>query len=170
MQFAIKTAMQCVYGVRVFLSFLVIHLASMGFPAPGWPCGHAVCMVCTRGLVGAVTIVDKMAAKIDFTEQIGAGTFATQWVYQKDFINLRVEDDEAGRDGGRWWKMVLFFQYLELLCIFCILCFNNKCFFPWILVQGAVRSCLLQQSFFLALRIFFCLVVPTFARSRRGFW
>eukprot|EP00434_Breviolum_minutum_P034359 symbB.v1.2.030408.t1/scaffold3422.1/size57166/4 len=47
-----------------------------------------------RGLVGAVTIVDKMAAKIDFTEQIGAGTFATQWVYQKDFINLRVEDDE----------------------------------------------------------------------------
>ena len=59
-------------------------------------------MVCMRGLVGTVTIVDKIAAKIDFIGQSGAGTFATQWVYQKDFINLRVEDDEAGRT---WWNL-----------------------------------------------------------------
>ena len=102
-------------------------------------------MVCMRGLVGTVTIVDKIAAKIDFIGQSGAGTFATQWVYQKDFINLRVEDDEAGR---RWWNLSI------LSCIFCILCFSNKCF-SWILAQGIVRSCLLQQSFFLALRFFF---------------
>lgn len=162
MQFAIKTAMQCVYGVRVFLSFLVIHLASMGFPAPGWPCGHAVCMVCTRGLVGAVTIVDKMAAKIDFTEQIGAGTFATQWVYQKDFINLRVEDDEAGRDGRRWWKMVLFFQYLELLCIFCIQCFNNKCFFSMDSCTGGSAVLFVAAVIFSCPAYFFLFGCPDF--------
>lgn len=41
-------------------------------------------------------MIDKMDAKIDFREQnTSAGTFASQWVYQKDFIKLKVEEDEA---------------------------------------------------------------------------
>ena len=41
-------------------------------------------------------MMDKMDAKIDFREQnTSAGTFASQWVYQKDFIKLKVEEDEA---------------------------------------------------------------------------
>lgn len=70
-------------------------------------------------------------------------------------------------DGGRW---CCFFSILSCFASFASCASTTSVFFPWILVQGAVRSCLLQQSFFLALRIFFCLVVPTFARSRRGFW
>ena len=34
-----------------------------------------------------------MDAKIDFEQNSSAGTFASQWVYQKDFIKLKVEDE-----------------------------------------------------------------------------
>ncbi|CAK9028368.1 Chaperone protein DnaJ [Durusdinium trenchii] len=48
-------------------------------------------------LVGKVMMIDQMDAKIDFREQnTSAGTFAAQWVYQKDFVKLKVEEDEEG--------------------------------------------------------------------------
>ncbi|CAK9028621.1 Peptidylprolyl isomerase [Durusdinium trenchii] len=50
-----------------------------------------------QGLVGKVMMIDQMDAKIDFREQnTSAGTFAAQWVYQKDFVKLKVEEDEEG--------------------------------------------------------------------------
>lgn len=48
------------------------------------------------GLVGKVVMLNQMDAKIDFREQnTSAGAFAAQWVYQKDFIRLKLEEDEA---------------------------------------------------------------------------
>ena len=110
------------------------------------------------GLVGKVALLDTNA-KIDFREQNAsvksAGAFAAQWIHRKDFLNLKVEEDEAMASALPF----IFLEYLlrdPVLTVTCAACHfdqeEKKILLNRLMINlfagGALKFLILEQVFY----------------------